>query len=106
MYYVYEIKIQHLTYFGHTKSLTNRLSQHIAACYNVNSKAFNKVFYKEVRLVHPTKESGSEALKTGFRELFKFKTKANAKRREFKLIIDVYFSDGILYQKIPNISDM
>jgi len=104
-YYVYQIQLNDIIYYGRTTNLNKRLTQHINFAYNPNHKQYNKVLYQQLRTVYPDKESGSKAIKTAFKSIRQFKTLADSKRFEIFLILTRYFDSLPLYQKIPNISD-
>jgi len=106
-YIVYSITVNEFIYFGHTNNPNNRITQHIYSCYSNLPKnlAYDKQFYKMVRYIYPNKDNGSIALKRGFNLISGYNSKADAKRKEIYLILERYFSNEPIYQKIPNISD-
>jgi len=101
---VYKIEVNNvIKYIGYTNNLKRREKEHIRAIYNIKNIAYNKEFYKYYREVYNDKESGCNVLKLGI--IKEFKSKIDAKRYEAFLILNDYFSNKVLIQKVPNISD-
>lgn len=106
MYSVYQIKIKDIIYIGYTNDHKRRLREHIYACYNSKSNAYDKIFYSAIRSLYGEKEKGKKELKKGFKVLYSTSRKTEAKRLEMYYILDRYFKNKVLYQKVPQIRDM
>lgn len=99
-YIVYKIVINDIVrYIGHTNNIPRREKEHNYSF----KKGFKKDLYNFIR---------AESTITNFDgyiitliPIKEFKKKVDAKRYEMYLILDDYFNQKILKQKVPNISD-
>lgn len=94
MYFVYKIENKDkIIYIGRTNNIKRRTYQHN---YNIRKgKGGNLYDYCKANNI-------TEVELIVIRE---FKTKVESKRWEAYLILDSYFNDGDLVNKVPNISD-
>jgi len=98
MNYVYEIKNENLEtiYIGRTNDLDRREKEHNRNCFN--KKVIKKELYKYIR--NETNIKFIKLYPVGI-----FKTKIEAKRFEMLLILQDFFGNKKLKQKVPSISD-
>lgn len=105
MHSVYSIIIKDVVYIGITKDVNRRIKEHIYSCYSSKSNAYDKVFYSVVRSLYSSKKEGMLAIMKGFTVLHTTSNRTEAKRLEMFIILDRYFKNKPLYQKIPTIRD-
>jgi predicted GIY-YIG superfamily endonuclease len=95
-YIVYSINyLDNIIYIGRTNNIKIRKHQHNNLCFK---KLMNKEVYNFIREDTNIKQIDLVIIKI-------FKTKIESKRYEMLLILQSYFNNYKLYQKIPNISD-
>lgn len=96
IYTVYTINYQSVpVYIGHTNNLKRRTYQHNYDCYK---KQVKKPLYDWIRQQGIAEQIHLIPIKS-------FKTKTDAKRFETYLILQDYFEEKKLKQKVPSISD-
>lgn len=96
MFAVYKISHKGIRrYVGFTDNLERRKKQHNYLCFKVGKK---KLLYDNLR------KDNCEIIHLEATHFFK--TRIEAKRYEALLILTDYFSERLLWQKVPRISDM
>lgn len=96
MFWVYKIEIGGIVrYIGYTNDLERRVKEHNYLCFKKEKK---KKLYDNIRINGGDK---IELLVVG-----SFRNRIDAKRFECFMILKDYFSDRLLWQSVPKISDM
>jgi predicted GIY-YIG superfamily endonuclease len=96
IYSVYGIDIEGITrYIGSTGDLKRREKEHNYLCFK---KAKKKDLYDKIRALGSQTHITLYLIKT-------FKTRVEAKRFEALLILEDWFNERNLWQKVPHISD-
>lgn len=97
IYWVYEIKIKGIRrYVGITNDIVKRQKQH----NYLMKKMTKKMLYNMIK-----KTSGDDYY-ISLEKLKPFKTKVDARRFECLIILNDYFGQKALWQRVPRISDI
>ena len=95
-YSVYQIEIENeIRYIGHTNNMQRRQKEHNQRCFKGGHK---KILYHNIKTKSDCKEIVLQLVRN-------FTTKTEAKRYEALLILKDHFSNKMLWQKVPSISD-